>query len=68
MPTRKWVLLVAGAIVLGIAIFAYKREATGTQSGPVCGPTEYECACTTGHYCLARGALCLTPTSACPAQ
>lgn len=68
MTTRKWILLIVAVLILVAAIFAYKREATGTQSGPVCGPTQYECPCATGHYCLQRGAMCLTPTSACPAQ
>ena len=68
MTLRRIILLVIAVILLGAAIFAYKREATGTTTGPTCSPTQYQCPCATGYYCLQRGAMCLAPTSACPAQ
>ena len=32
----------------------------------VCGASQHSCPCTTGSYCLAMGAMCISPTSACP--
>lgn len=32
----------------------------------VCTGLQHSCPCATGNYCLAQGAMCLNPTSACP--
>lgn len=37
-------------------------------SSKQCESGQNECLCATGSYCLAMGAMCINPTSACPAS
>lgn len=72
MDTRKALLLLIAVVILVAGVYVYKAQkasqptTTSTTGSVVCGPDEYSCPCATGNYCLRRGAMCLTPTSACP--
>ena len=40
---------------------------TVVPSTVTCSATQHSCVCVTGNYCLSAGAMCISPTSACPA-
>ena len=47
---------------------ASPMDTTPADGGGRCPTGDKVCACATGSYCVVEGALCVTPTSPCPAH